>query len=137
MLVLQMLNLMHARHIIFRFLSVSPRSDQLNFFLLIGERFMRSRWLVEWRWNERSLKHRESKQTRKRWRRPGLGAEALARWSLVSSWESCWESCWSVCMHSNFRHLVVYSYILFSHSSVRPNNSLWRCFWHDSVFHAS
>ena len=31
----------------------------------------------------------------------------------------------------------LFNILLSLHSSIRSNNSLWRCFWHDSIFHAS
>ena len=31
----------------------------------------------------------------------------------------------------------LFNTLLFFHSSIRSNNNLWKCFWHDSAFHAS
>ena len=114
------------------------RFEAINwiFFSLSDERLMRFRWLVEWRWNEQLLKQKESKTNAK-----AMNVDVKTR-SLISNWEFCWESCWSMRMHSSFKHLVfvifnLFNILLFFHSSIKSNNSFWKCFWHDSAFYAS
>ena len=131
-----MLNAMYVRHIIFRFSLISLRNDQLNFSFFSDERLMRSRWLVEWRWSERLLKQKESKTNRK-----AVSVDVKSR-SLISNWEFCWKSCWSIRMHSSFKHFVLvifnfFNILLSLHNSIRSNNNLWKCFWHDLTLYAS
>ena len=130
-----MLNAMHARHIIFRSFSASFRSDQLNSSLLIDERVMRSRWLVEWCWAIV-----EAERVKNRCENSGCWCESaiiskqlriLLRILLTNLYAfDLQTSCCSAISH-------LFSTLLSLHSSVRSSNSLWRCFWHDSALHAS
>ena len=130
-----MLNAMHARHIISRSSSASSRNDQLNssLFRWTSHAISMTRWVT--------LKRAIVETKRVKTDVKTVNVDVKTR-SLISNWESCWESCWSICMHSNFKHFVLaifnfFNILLFLHNSIKSNNNLWRCFWHDSVLYAS
>ena len=130
-----MLNAMHARHIIFRSFSISLQSDQLSFSLFIDERVMRSRWLVEWCWTIVETEKIKNKcENNECWCESAIinkQLKILLRILLTNLYAFDFQT---FCCFAIFHFFNI---LLFFHNSVKSNNNFWKCFWHDSVFHAS